>query len=478
MSLLDNETKNYNEIGSTPLENLETPLFRPNVLGNEQNVGFVLPSNSENDKIINIIMENDVFSTAKPIQFKNEKEMDDYVKDYQHNLIAGIIFESDDYLQYTIRVNGTFVPDPTEDPIMNYAYARHQIESYNLQADKYMNAFAPVQAAVDQAIIRLKTNDDSFNMIHQVGTLGKPASKFSSVTDSNKNSISYQISAMFMLSMISIVTILVQEKESKIKEGLLMAGVHPTVFWLSWLWIYIICVLIISLLVSIAFYFTHAFGSLNPVVMFLAIFFYGLSCCTISFLFSTLFKRVKTAGAVFCVFILILLMCNYGISYMSTTVKKIISFLFSPISIGAFVQEVFNMKLKNSDMSLKNIIKSDAFIIFVGLVFTSILYFVLAIIFDNLFSESGNYLFKRNIKVNDIHNENEESYERDIQEDYNAKNNEKCVVEVSRVHKVFKRTTNDSNDNNEKGKMKNEFLAVNDVSFKVYQNEIFAILGK
>jgi len=471
--------KNYNEIGPTPLENLETPLFRPNALGNEQNVGFVLPKNSENDKFINTIMENEVFSMAKPIQFKNEKEMDDYVKDYQHSLIAGIVFESDDYLQYTIRVNGTFVPDPTTDPIMNYAYGRYQIESQNLQADSYMNAFAPVQAAVDQAIIRLKTNDDSFSMIHQVGALGKPPSKFSTVSNLGKNNLSYDIGAMFVISMITIVTSLVQEKENKIKEGLLMAGVHPTVFWLSWLWIYIICILIISILVAIVFHIAHAFGSLNPFIMFSAIFFYGLSCCTMSFLFSTLFKRVKTAGTIFSIFIMVLVMCNFCISYINMTILKIFSFIFSPISIGAFVQEVFNMKLKNIDMSFKSIIKSDACIIFIGLIFTNILYFVLAVIFDNLFSESGNYLFKKNIKVNDIHDENDVSYERDIQEDYNAKNNETCVVEVSRVHKVFNRKTNDDDDDNkEKGNKKNEFLAVDDVSFKVYQNEIFAILGK
>jgi len=63
---------------------------------------------------------------------------------------------------------------------------------------------------------------------------------------------------------------------NKIKEELLIAGIHSTSFWLSWLWIYIIYILIISILIGIIFYFAHVFGNLNPVT-FLAVFFHCFS---------------------------------------------------------------------------------------------------------------------------------------------------------------------------------------------------------
>jgi len=49
---------------------------------------------------------------------------------------------------------------------MNYDYGRYQINSKNLEVNSYMNLFAPIQAAIDQTIVRLKINDDSFSMIH------------------------------------------------------------------------------------------------------------------------------------------------------------------------------------------------------------------------------------------------------------------------------------------------------------------------
>ncbi|OUM69562.1 hypothetical protein PIROE2DRAFT_2423 [Piromyces sp. E2] len=477
-----NEEKNikYDAVGPTPVQDLETPyntLYKPDI---ENTVGFVLPNNSENDKIINSIMNNNIFNSTQPIKFNNEQEMDDYVIKNNHRMLAGIIFESDDYLQYTIRVNNSFVPDPATEPITNYAYGRYKIQSNNMISYSYVNVFAPIQEAVDQAIIRLKTNDDSFNLVHQVGTLGKPEVEYTPVRDMSKNIISYDISAIYIISILTIVNSLVQEKESKIKDGLLMSGIHPTIFWLSWLCVYIVCILIVSVLVSALFYFAKVFGSLNPIVILLILFFYGLSCCNMAFLFSTFFKRTKTAGTAVSIIVIILIMANMGISYINNTIKIIISFLFSPISVGSLIQNIYDMKINGIAYSFSNIIKNDADITFVALVFTNILYFVLAVIFDSYLLGGNSYIFNKNVKINDIHDENEISYQRDIQEDFNAKNNETCRVEVSRVHKIFKRKNNDTNDDDDTNNKNNkhEFLAVNDVSFKVYQNEIFAILGK
>ena len=57
---------------------------------------------------------------------------------------------------------------------------------------------------------------------------------------------------------------------------------------------------------------------------------------------------------------------------------------------------------------------------------------------DNVFSnETSRYLFASKRNISKFNEENKVTYEQDIQEDFNAKNGEKCVVEVSHVHKTF-----------------------------------------
>jgi len=457
-------------------------------------IGFILPPNSNNNTdIMNQVMSNEMFanSNIQPLKFDNEDAMNEYNNDYHNFLLAGIVFESDDYLQYTIRVNSTSAPDPTAEAITNFAQGRYQSENgMGTNADSYMAIFSPVQSAVDQAIIRLKTGDNSYVVKPQLGKLGKPASEYAQGSG-NGNSIAAYIAIIFMIPIIVIVVSLVKEKEDGIKDGLLMAGVYPTVFWLSWLILYLIITVIISLFITIFYYFTKTFSNINPFALFFALSFYGLSCCTLGFVFSTFFKKSKTAGTVVSLIVVVLGYSNFFSSYLSMTIKKILSILFSPLAIGSFVYEINDMEDHFINFDFKSSFNTNAGYFLWVLVLNNVIYFILAVILDNLFSnENSRYLFMSKRNINNLHGSGEVTFERDIQEDFNAKNNEKCVVEVSRIHKIFKRKNNESDNNattgdnnngnnriSNKSNKGNEFLAVDDVSFKVYENEIFAILG-
>ncbi|ORX41368.1 P-loop containing nucleoside triphosphate hydrolase protein [Piromyces finnis] len=484
--MIDNESINYKAVGPSPLEELKSLEIHNNGMYSDL-VGFVLPNNNKDvtiiDNIIYNMKNNSLFDSLKSKSFNSEKEMDDYAS--KNSLLAGIIFESDDYLQYTIRVNGTDVPDPNADPIKDYGFGRYQIEgknenneSFDQIMDKYMDVFLPVQVAVDQAIIQQKTNDNSFSLIHYIGKLGKPPIEYSFTKEKDASIISYYIGTSFIMTIITVIVFLVEEKENKTKDGLLMTGVHPTIFWASWLIIYTAIIFIIALLSTILFYFTKGFGNLNPLILFIAIFFYGISCCNISFLFSSFFKSVKAASNSVSVVAFLFIFCSYFQSYFNVNLKKICSFFISPLSVGSFINDIYLMKGRDANISFNEFMKSDAFIYFLGLIFSCVLYFLLAVYFDNLFSGDNCYLFKKNIKIKNLQKENETTYEKDIQDDFNARNNEKCRVEISNVYKIFKRKNDKLDGKSEETKLnKDEFLAVNDVSFKVYENEIFAILG-
>ncbi|ORX78160.1 P-loop containing nucleoside triphosphate hydrolase protein [Anaeromyces robustus] len=472
------KTKTYLEVGPTDTFNINYA-FSVDYLTSQYEhitptIGYVLPENNNDTTIINIIKENDVFKNSKLqfLNFNNQNEMIDFTNDYHNLLIAGIIFESNDYFHYTIRVNGTIAPEPTIDnAIMNYAEGRYNEEEYqSLLSDRYMAVFSPIQAAIDEAIIRLKTNDNTFTMNHNIGKLGKAASQYN---DGSGGNLGYFISNIFLIPVIVIVTYIVREKEEGVKDGLLMAGVHPTIFWLSWLIIYIIFTIFVTGFITIFFYITKTFANTHPLIMFLSIFFYGISCCSLAFIFSSFFKSNKIATSAVTVIIVLISCCNMITPYVSILLRKILSPLICPLAIGSFIYEINDMENNFNNVTFNNLFSSNV-----------------AILLDNLFSNEGSqYLSifkKRNIS---IQNENDSNYEKDIQEDFNAKNGEKCVVEVKHIHKIFQKknktdkekddsNNHDNNSNNNNNvQNKNSFLAVNDVSFKVYQNEIFAILG-
>jgi len=140
--------------------------------------------------------------------------------------------------------------------------------------------------------------------------------------------------------------------------------------------------------------------NLKSIILFFAIFFYGLNCYNLTFLFSTLFGKVKTAGIAISYIVLILIFCNIGTSYVDIEISKILLlfFFFFTISIGSFIQEVLKTKIQCINITFSSLIESNADVLFQGLVFTNILYLILTSIFNSLFSESGNYLFNKSIK--------------------------------------------------------------------------------
>ncbi|OUM63933.1 hypothetical protein PIROE2DRAFT_20607 [Piromyces sp. E2] len=442
-------------------------------------LGFVLPEGS-NEGIIPKVMENYIFNGTqiKPITFKNQDEMVKFNTEVSNKekLLGGIVFDSKDITKYTIRLDYENVEDPEEDPIED----SDDIESHFMD-NRYIKLFVPLQSAVDQAIIRLKTNDDTFSMKHFIGKLGRPASSAKDEASDTGSNLGFQISFAFMATVYVITLNIVKEKEDNLRDGLLIAGVHPSVFWLSWFLLEGGITLFVSIIMTVMIVINKLFMNVNFIFIFLPIFLFSLSACSLGFIFSTFFKKAKTAGVVVLLFYMIICFLNQFITLINDNVTKILSFLFSTVSLGQFFINISKLKYTYKSLSFGNIFKTDAGMCIIILLVNTLIYFALAVILDNLLSnENGRYLFTPKRKVKDLHTENEVTYQKDIQEDFNARNNEKCMVEVSRVHKIFKRgKKNMDGDNGQKTSKKNksEFLAVNDVSFKVYQNEIFALLG-
>lgn len=424
-------------------------------------------------------MNDPVLNNYQYLRFSNEDELVKYNKD-KNNLIAGIIFEND-LFTYTIRINGTSITDTEEIPVGNYGLSRAFQEEFS----KYLTKFSYLQSVIDTSIISLKTNSD-ITVNTTVGILSRAPINYAKQQAIGNKIYSMYMNFLFMCHILVIVTFVVEEKEKRIKEGMLMSGVHPSIFWISWEIIYSIIIVITCILITAFLTLTKAYEYVNPIILFIIITLYGLSNCSMGFALSTFFKKGKTAGSFVGGLISIICISYLAVSYLSKPLKIIFSVLLSPVALGLSMEEIGNSEDRLEKIDFGNLFSSDLGIYVLILIINNILYLVLAIIFDYFLDDYSTFKLKKFSKLS-VEDEQNREYEQDIEED--ARKNENPLVEVSNVSKIFERvaTENDENyDNNNNIKknifsknkeIKESFLAVNHVSFKAYENEIFAILG-
>ncbi|KAG4090783.1 hypothetical protein H8356DRAFT_628945 [Neocallimastix lanati (nom. inval.)] len=226
-----------------------------------------------------------------------------------------------------------------------------------------------------------------------------------------------------------------------------MAGVYPSVFWLSWLIFYLFVIFVVSGGITIFFYFFKTLSNINPLFIFLSIFFYGMSCCSLSFIFSYFFKNTKTAGPVVSIISVIIIMANMATSYVSLKIRKLVAIFLSPIYICSFIYKIDKMKSHNENLTFNNFIKSDSGYFLLILLANNILYYVLAIVLDIIDNAGGFKFFLLKsflLKSFLLKGENEcnigyqDDYQKDIQDDETNKN-KKCMVEVSGISKIFEK---------------------------------------
>jgi ATP-binding cassette subfamily A (ABC1) protein 5 len=445
-------------------------------LENENTIGFILPENS-NDEIINKIMNTPILKNYKSLRFENEDQLVKYNED-QNNLIAGIVFDND-LFTYTIRINGTSVPDSEADAISNYGRSRVAGE----ESTSYLTKFSYLQSVIDTSIINLKTNI-SITVDTDIGILGRAGIRASQGNIASNKIYSLYMNFLFLGHILIIITFLVEEKEKKIKEGMLMSGVHPSIFWLSWEIVYFVLICVTCILITAFLVLTKSYEFINPVILFIILILYGLSNCSMGFIISTFFKKSKTATSFTGAFTSLIFILYFAVSYLNKSLKMIFCIFLSPITFGLTMEEIGIKEDLTEKITFGNLFSSDIGKNIVILVINNILYLIMAIVFDYFLDEYSTFRLKKVSKLS-VEEEESKEYEQDIEED--TRRNEKSLVEVSNVSKVFKRTVTENNDENRKEKKKNifskndeteeSFLAVNHVNFKAYKNEIFAILG-
>lgn len=102
---------------------------------------------------------------------------------------------------------------------------------------------------------------------------------------------------LFISSLIPVVRLIsrvVTDKESRMREAMSMMGLTDTAFWLSWIITYTIIYFIIAVFSTIITSWS-LFPFSNWFLVFIMFFLYGLSCMAFSCLISVFFSRAKSA---------------------------------------------------------------------------------------------------------------------------------------------------------------------------------------
>ncbi|CAG9334832.1 unnamed protein product [Blepharisma stoltei] len=284
--------------------------------------------------------------------------------------------------------------------------------------------------------------------------------------------ISYIVPVCRMLSLI------VQEKEYKIKEMMMIMGLSNKAYWLSWLTYYLSIYTVIAVVGS--FISISLFKYSAPGIMFLFFWLYGLSCMTFSILISMLFSKSRSAVMLGLMIFLISYFMSFAVSDPSLDESSKTAASLLPniaLTLGCDVLA----QLENGQVGVQNdntdsVVNNYTFgtcIIFLAIdtgIFT-----ILALYLDQVWPTEWGvkrpwyFLFTKSFWVTSSKNAHEDLFNDEVSWGDNVekvegdlekqKENGKALL-IRNFRKVF-----------------GNKVAVEDISLDIYNGQIFALLG-
>jgi len=462
---------NTNITGNSTTYNVTTngqpQLENNNTIGNITTTYNVTTTNNVNTTTTN---ENKETYQFKIKIFKNEEELNKELKileekmDKDELFIDLIAFEFSSLTKYSIRYKYYWGKELIENIKDTEGYPRH---------DMLSNSNYIFQTIINKIIIKmLAPNSQDFSLagtiLDKKGCVG---------TKKDEGFLTF-FPLFFLFSYIpcvnSLLVLLVIEKESKIKDSLIIVGLKRSSFWISWAITYGMVIIINTgiAMVPILHYklFLHTHWSIVLCLLIL----YGISCCCISFVLSTLIKKSKSASIVGAMIIVVFFSMYFLEMYIKDNFKVLYTiclYTLSPINFISTLLYLLNFDNQNIPMFFMDIFKDQQLrIYFSGFACSILLYIIIAIYLDTVLPQGSNlhkkwHFFitdcfkskkKRNLESKSFHSNN--PY---IQED---PKDMKRAVEISNIVKTFK--------------VKGEKIEIlKGINFNGYYNEIFAILG-
>ncbi|XP_033629986.1 ATP-binding cassette sub-family A member 5-like isoform X1 [Asterias rubens] len=260
------------------------------------------------------------------------------------------------------------------------------LNSYNCPANQYLySGFAALQVVLQNAVASLHTNETISLPDVSVRMFPKGAFVLTSPTIRVVNSLYYIM--MYLVYIGVLLSVLVYEKEKKIKETMLMMGMNNGPYWLSWFITYTSIILFVSILIAVlSKYAIQIVLKGNFLILYLIMAGYGLSIVSMAFMFTPFFNKATVAGAVGSLVTLVLSFLYIPMSLIVGTpsvVKWLLSFL-SPVAMALAMDQAIGLDQLGVGIQFDNM-GIDGFPPYVVMLYVdAVLYFLLAIYFDNV----------------------------------------------------------------------------------------------
>ncbi|KAK4264229.1 hypothetical protein QN277_025437 [Acacia crassicarpa] len=234
--------------------------------------------------IVSRIMANNPGRTIPPskvLSFSNAAEVDDWLFKNPLRCPGALHFTEKNatVISYGVQTNST--------SILNRGHYEDPTFAFQL----------PLQLAAEREIARYLIGDPSFSWSFSFKEFAHPAIESFSVVGSIGPSFFLSIAMFnFVLQMDSLVA----EKENKLRQAMKMMGLYDSAYWLSWLTWEAVITLISSLLIVLSgmmFQF-HFFLKNNFAVVFLLFFLFELSMTGFAFMLSAFIRESSSSNTI------------------------------------------------------------------------------------------------------------------------------------------------------------------------------------
>nr|XP_033818311.1 ATP-binding cassette sub-family A member 5 isoform X2 [Geotrypetes seraphini] len=458
--------KQYSVVPNTSLGTLD------NFTDSQFTVGYA-PVTNVTRRILHIASSNCFTKELILEEYSNEEELEGISASSPKEWV-GLVFK--DMMSYKLR----FFPDAVPDASIHIG-SNAGCAPLHCKGVKYLHsAFTTLQACIDSAIIQLKTGHSVWENLKptEASTMEKPASI--EVDTFSRAIILFYLTMIFVPFGYYLSIHVVGEK--KLKEYLIIMGLHNTAYWLSWVLLYAAVILFMSLLMTVTVKTISPFSKSNIFLIFFLFFSYGVSSIFFALMLTPIFKNSAYVGTVEIVATIVFGGAGLLIVLVEDFPKAFV-WLLSPICHCTFVvgvAQVIHLEDFESGALFSNL-KDGPYpliITYIFLVVDTAIYLLLAVYLDQIlpgeFSGDRTFFFflkpsfwsKRRQYYSEL---DETTTSRcmgasEMVESVSSEFRGKEAIRIKSVQKSFR-------------KKHEQVEAVRGLSFEIYEGQITALLG-
>ncbi|ORY53822.1 P-loop containing nucleoside triphosphate hydrolase protein [Rhizoclosmatium globosum] len=226
--------------------------------------------------------------------FSDATALQQFQVDNQKSVWAGVVFTSNDLLEYTLRFNNSALPSTTQ-PILGQEQCRTASGSCAF-SDVYRSGLLHLQSALDGAILhQLNVSTPISRSVHE---MARESYDNSATVGSSYNYLSifylvYAFASIIPMLIIQAVT----QKESGMADLFLMQGVSRTAFLLGHFLVDFVIQCLICIVMTVVLIIGKVVGQSPDVfAVFLIVFLYGTSIIAFGYAASMFFEKAKVAA--------------------------------------------------------------------------------------------------------------------------------------------------------------------------------------